>query len=71
MRFIIGFIFFGLLFYAIWLYFPEAFQILTSWAAAIFDFFKDVIEKITGKADSTTTPAPVTPKALLINFMHL
>ena len=38
MRFILGFIFFGLFFYGLMLFFPEAFAVLTSWAAAFWDF---------------------------------
>ena len=73
MRFIIGFIFFGLLFYGIWLYFPEAFQTLVSWAAKVFDFFRELFEKISGSHPTTppTTPLPNhEPKSILF-FMLL
>ena len=48
MRFILGFIFFGLLFYALSVYFPEAFQTLTGWAAGLFDFIREQFERLTG-----------------------
>lgn len=61
MRFIIGFIFFGLLFYAIWFYFPETFQTLVSWVAKIFDFIHQAVESIAEKINSNTShPAPKT-----------
>lgn len=56
MRFIIGFIFFGLLFYAIWFYFPEAFQTLVSWVAKIFDFIREVVETISTWISGATSP---------------
>ena len=62
MRFILSFIFFGLLFYAIWLYFPEAFQTLVSWVAKLFDLIKSFIETIIEKLSHTGTPQ--TPKSL-------
>lgn len=53
MRFIIGFIFFGLLFYAIHLFFPETFDVLVSWAAKIFNFFQDLWDRAFGSSSST------------------
>lgn len=70
MRLIFGFIFFGLLFYAIYLYFPETFQTLVGWAAKIFDFIKEGIDKISGKfsnsppADQPEHAAPAKTLAL-------
>jgi hypothetical protein len=62
MRFIIGFIFFGLLFYAIWFYFPEAFQTLVAWAAKFFEFIRHLVENVTEKVSSTTSHgAPAIP----------
>jgi hypothetical protein len=50
MRFILNFIFFGLIFFLIYLYFPEAFATLVSWASQVWDFivkiFKIVIDKL-------------------------
>lgn len=42
MRFILNFIFFGLLFYIIHLFFPEAFTTLVSWADTTYEFLRDL-----------------------------
>jgi hypothetical protein len=42
MRFIIGFFFFGFLFYLIYIFFPDAFQTLVSWAAHVYEFFRSL-----------------------------
>lgn len=70
MRFILGFIFFGLLFYAMSIYLPDAFQTLVSWAAKTFDYLRDLVQavanKIGGPSGSPHTPiGPESPKALL------
>lgn len=41
MRFILNFIFFGFLFYGIFLAFPDAFFKLVEWTNAIFEFLRD------------------------------
>lgn len=46
MRFIFNFIFFGLLFYAIWIFFPETFQTLVGWIAKVYDFFRDLFMRL-------------------------
>lgn len=45
MRLILGFIFFGMLFFLIWHFFPEAFQVLVSWAQNVFDFVAGLFGK--------------------------
>jgi len=52
MRFIINFIFFGILFYIIYLFFPDAFQTLVGWANQTYEFIKDIVLQITDKARS-------------------
>lgn len=42
MRFILNFIFYGILFYLIYLAFPEAFFTMVSWAAKLADLIKDL-----------------------------
>ncbi len=59
MRFIFYFIFFGLLFYIIWMYFPETFHTLVSWAAKVYDFLHNLVASIVEKINSTTA----SPKA--------
>lgn len=53
MRFIANFILFGILFYLIWRFFPEAFETLVAWAGKVFDFVRDLftstVEKINEK----------------------
>lgn len=58
MRFIFSFIFFGLLFYLIWLYFPDTFQTLVSWAGKVYTFLHNLIAGIIDKINSMTSPPP-------------
>ena len=61
MRFILNFIFFGILFYLIWVYFPDAFTTMVSWADTIVTFIKDVFQLVVDKlgiSTPTTTPPP-------------
>lgn len=64
MRFIFNFIFFGVLFYAIYLAFPDAFFTMVGWANKIYEFLKDIFiqlaDKIQGimKQRGTETPHP-------------
>lgn len=58
MKFIFNFIFFGLLFYLISIYFPDAFATLQSWALAIVNFAKDGFHYITEKMSSGGPVAP-------------
>ncbi len=69
MRFIIGFIFFGLLFYAIWYFFPETFQTLATWAGNVFDFFKTLFNDLSAKFKSSKeTPVKEGTEAALLFF---
>lgn len=49
MRFILNFIFFGVLFYVIYLFFPDAFHTLVGWANGIYEFLRDIFIQLTGK----------------------
>ncbi len=51
MRFILNFIFFGVLFYIIYLFFPEAFQTLVGWANEVYIFFRDLILGVKDKVE--------------------
>lgn len=66
MRFILGFIFFGILFYAIWHFFPETFSTLVTWAGNIFQFFGDLIERIIAKFHKEEVPIQETAPAVLL-----
>lgn len=63
MRFIISFIFFGLLFYVIWMYFPETFQTLVSWAGKVYTFLHNIVVALVDKINSMTTPTSHAPTA--------
>lgn len=62
MRFIFNFIFFGILFYLISIYFPEPFHTLVSWADAIVSFVKEtfhvLLDKISAMGQTTPPPTP-------------
>ncbi len=59
MRFILNFIFFGILFYLLWVYFPDQFEILKSWAASAVDLIKQLYHTLMDKLHvSGTTPMP-------------
>ncbi len=58
LRLLLSFIFFGLLFYAIWLYAPDTFQLLTSWAAKALDWLNGLVEQLTGLVKHKTPPPP-------------
>jgi hypothetical protein len=65
MRFIFYFVFFGLLFYIIWMYFPEAFQTLVSWAAKLYNFLYNLVMGIVDHVNSwagTPHQLPEVPK---------
>lgn len=62
MRLILGFIFFGLLFYAIYLYFPEAFHTLQDWAAKIFGFFQNLFQDVSQRFSDHPAPSTSYPR---------
>ncbi|MBA3957446.1 MAG: hypothetical protein H0X51_03495 [Parachlamydiaceae bacterium] len=61
MRFILNFFLFGFLFFLIWIFFPEAFHILLSWAQSVYDFFADLVPN--GADSVKDTPSPTPPPA--------
>lgn len=58
MKFIFNFIFFGVLFYLIYVYFPEPFHTLVSWADSIVTFVKEMFHLLMSKIGSPTAPPP-------------
>lgn len=58
MRFIWNFFFFGILFYLIWMFFPDAFNTLVSWANHVVDFLRDLIISLWNKFQPTV-PMPI------------
>jgi len=61
MRFIFNFIFFGILFYLIWMFFPDAFLKLVSWADQIVAFLRDLIMGLWSKVPHNATESPTGP----------
>lgn len=68
MRFIWNFFFFGILFYLIWMFFPDAFMTLVSWANQVVAFFRDLFSGLWEKTQHyvPSTPKPETPSAALL-----
>lgn len=68
MRFILNFFLFGFLFYLIYIFFPEAFQTLSSWAAHVYDYCRQLVQYVMDKVGSgkTATPPVETHKAAAI-----
>ena len=58
MRFILNFIFFGILFYVLWIYFPDVFHTLQGWAASTVEFFKHLFQVIMEKLNSMSATPP-------------
>ena len=72
MRFIWDFFIFGILFYLIWMFFPDAFATLVSWANHVVMFFKDLIGTVANKSHEylpntpPAVPAPATQLFMLL-----
>lgn len=71
MRFIFNFFFFGILFYLIWMFFPDAFMTLVGWANQVVAFFRDLIVGISNKVQHPTPPAPAWLVVPLIQKLQL
>ena len=70
MRFIFNFIFFGILFYIIYLFFPDAFQTLVSWVSQIYTFLRDLIMQLVNKVEHVKNSDSVqTQMKLLQNWI--
>ncbi len=63
LRFILNFFLFGILFYLIYLFFPEAFQTLVSWAHQVYEFFRDVFAQLSERFRSMKTHPNSQPQA--------
>lgn len=60
MRFILNFIFFGILFFLIHIYFPEAFNTLVGWADKFYIFLRDLILNLYERFQHNPPAAPAT-----------
>jgi hypothetical protein len=58
MRFIWNFFFFGFIFYLIWLFFPDAFQTLISWANYLYGFLHDLVLKAIERFSGHSSTGP-------------
>lgn len=65
MRFILNFIFFGILFYLIYLFFPDAFKTLVSWANQAYEYFRDLFSEMSGKVQKKEQGIAVYYEAIL------
>lgn len=70
MRFILNFFFFGLLFYLIYLFFPDAFHTLVSWAHQTYEFIRQGVGRLTEGVRSTETLRAllIFPKLLIVQI---
>jgi hypothetical protein len=73
MRFLFNFFFFGLLFYAIWFFFPEAFSTLLHGAQTVFNYIKEMFGALMDKINPSKTPtsAPEANPAFLLFYAAL
>ena len=56
LRFLFNFIFFGLIFYVISKFFPDAFSQLINWAEVLYDFLVSIGEKGVSMIKEVTRP---------------
>lgn len=54
LRFIMNFILFGILFYLIWMFFPEAFEKLVGWANDLYNWVTGLFD---GSLPTKKTPS--------------
>lgn len=57
-RFIANFILFGILFYLIYHFFPDAFQVLVSWVERLYEILKDLSVQLYSKLSSLVKQSP-------------
>lgn len=70
LRFVFNFILFGILFFLIWHFFPEAFNTLVSWAASIVDFLDKLFAGLFQKAVESTKDVKEEIKAVSTFFLN-
>lgn len=69
MRFILNFFFFGLLFYLIWMFFPDAFATLVNWANHLAAYLRELITGISDKVQQNQQPAAPVSAWLIMPFL--
>lgn len=68
MRFIFNFIVFGLIFYAIWFFFPDAFMKMVHGADAVFTYLRDLVESIIRQINEHRPHPSNAPTTALFTF---
>lgn len=65
MRFILNFFIFGFIFYLIYIFFPEAFNTLVSWANSVYDFLSNLIRMAIDKMSPNRPPSESSQQAMV------
>ncbi len=72
-RFLFNFILFGALFYLIWYFFPDTFNVLVSWVKAIIDFVYqaalNIYHQFSSSAEKKEVEPVKTALALILTFL--
>lgn len=71
MRFILNFFFFGILFYLIYLLFPEAFHTLVSWADKAVELARELFNRLSEKFYGNSSHTIEGPKAYWLAICSL
>ncbi len=66
LRFILNFFLFGFLFYLIYVFFPDAFHTLASWADRLFAFFRDLYVQLIERYHEWREPANQAYRSLFV-----
>ncbi len=69
-RFLFNFFLFGLLFYMIWLFFPDAFATLVGWVSKVFEYLRELFNQVSGQMQKNTNPeaVPSETKAMVMSY---
>ena len=59
LRFILNFFLFGILFFMIYLFLPETFATLVSWASKTYEFFREIFLQISERISPSRNHVPV------------
>jgi hypothetical protein len=70
MRFIINFFLFGFLFFLIYVFFPDAFKTLVSWAQAVYDFFNGLVQTGIEKSGMRKSEHPAEAPKQAMAMLH-
>ncbi len=71
MKFLFNFVFFGVLFYVIYLFFPDAFRILVSWADSAYQLIRDLGLMVYKKVQELRQTSSSTPSSAVLQIAFL